>query len=544
MRDVEETNRCNLWYAIGPLIVAGLFSVACGSSGATFGENQPGDPQNGGGTYVDDAVTVADGVAESGTIAVDPDTETAFAVQKITREGKVSKRLVAVDPPARGSRMRVVGDVTVYDDIRVVFPAHGVLVMAERDGNDELFFYDDEAKRLERHVFTHARYNGTRLSPDGRWVVVGDNNQANIPIHIIDTETYETRRVEAYRGWVEAMWLHDQNLLETARFTEDEDGQMQFVLREWDPAQIFAGNGQVGPEITYQVGDIDPTLGDVLGGESFLAPTWIAISPDDETVAVSVAEADTGQPVVIVADRTSHDLHFVRDARGPVGFTPDGKTLVTYSVSEEDGSVVDAKLKLVDTTTYEEDLVDIPKIGVPTFWVAHDGNDIVVASADDGDTLVVFDLDAGRVQKMGGVNEALGDQPRQLVHLGADDPENLGARFEPSPPTLGVSPSDVGCATFRCQVDLDSAGLTHGLDLSEFVSRSGHHQLWLVSDHKLYVLDYETASLSRVPLSWRPTHVSILPQRDLLVLDGVGEESLFFFDPSSRTMVGRVSMAW
>jgi hypothetical protein len=79
------------------------------------------------------------------------------------------------------------------------------------------------------------------------------------------------------------------------------------------------------------------------------------------------------------------------------------------------------------------------------------------------------------------------------------------------------------------------------IGLDDFVSRVGYDQLWLV-DQGLYCLDFTTAVLQSVPLSWTPLNINILPMHDWLVLDDAASGAIRFFSPSTRTVTRTVDL--
>src|SRR5262245_39605355 len=110
---------------------AAIVSALTGCTGLTLGENGAG----------------ADTYRGLGVIAVDDRTETSFVVEGTqTRAERWNPRtrqtLYAVDPDDGG--VRRVEDLTGRDDLRILFPSSGVLVMSEANDEDVLELRDKD----------------------------------------------------------------------------------------------------------------------------------------------------------------------------------------------------------------------------------------------------------------------------------------------------------------------------------------------------------------------------------------------------------------
>lgn len=578
-----------VWYAVGPAAVLFVFGLACGGGGATFGENSPGNAGYGGGTYLDDAVVRSDtpeGVGENGSLAVDPDTETTYTLQK-RRIGEVEqKRVVAVT--VHGEALELM-DATDYVDVRILFPARSVLVMAEplyseeavadgrcrqpsaieRDARrcgDELIWFDKVTHARIDQRATASRYHGTRLSSKRNYLVVADNFYERAPVHLLDVHTGKTNVVPQEGDWFEGMWLHGEDALITAHFSRispAEDAESFLQIREWfpQPGQSLAAQGQTlcfhstdtplpeGCE-SYMIPGIDPMF--------FTGFSWIGVSPDDRWVAVPAQRRD-GRAVVVVVDRQTRTLEFVEDAYGPVGFTPDSSRMVAFGWDHPNtevdplfniprGGGEGPHLVLVDLETMEVALQPTPTMETPTYFVSRDSNDVVIVNAYGSEGMLILDLDAHTSTRM--ASPAVAEAGRALygaTALAQLDPTRPQASAEGAQVRRAsdvVAREDIrasGCGEAMCY-----AGEGSIVTLGEFVSRTGHRELWLVESGKLLRVGLDLAEVREVTLDGVPAHINILPRHDRLVIDAVGEQRLRFFDPSRREvdMETSIELGW
>lgn len=445
-------------------IVAMVGTAAC--TGATLGENDPG----------------ADTYLEYGAIAVDDRSDTCFVMQKSTTEGVEYKQLMAVVPDQGTSR--TMADMTGRQDARILFPSSGVLVMSEDDGRDRLDLH--HAQTLERIATAQVdvRYHGTRMSPGRGYVAVADNTSDHAPIHLIDATTLE-RRVLPHDGeWLEAMWMNERDTLMAVVFYDIYGTAPRARILGWNVLDLVNAGFERDEAgyWTHRVMDID--VPDV-NPDMMFSFTWVGVSPDDRYAVFPVVgqgEAGADEHQLLVLDTTTQEVRVVADAKGPVGFTPDGSTIVSYT-DTADG--LGQNLLLIDAVTLEKDEQAVPIEGGITYFVSHDGNYVVVASNWGDQRLVLYDVDNESLTEMAGP----------------------------------------------------------GIGLDEFVSRLGHRELWLVDRQALYRLDLDAGDLETVPTSFAPEHINILRNHDWLVLDDARSERLVFFDPADKQTVSSVSLA-
>jgi hypothetical protein len=566
-----ETRENPVWYGVLPTLLVVGFGIACGAGGATFGENSPGNSQYGGGTYVDDAVvddSTPEGVGENGSIAVDPDTEIAYTLQKRLAPDQTcendecprqfEKRLVAIPPDGEPFVMMSLDD---YVDVRVLFPSDSVLVMAQPEWSeeavasgdckqpddadveqnlcgDELHWFDKSSHRKLTEKRTDARYHGTRLSPKRNWLAVADNFRSPAPLHLVNTHTGDVNVVPQDGAWFEAMWMHREDRMISAHFSalwEDDDGETDafLTIRDWFPSRdgdraiagesvCFFGGGPAPSSCdSIAIGGITPLYG--------IGFSWIGLSDDDRWVAVPARTEDGA--VTVLVDRTDHSVELLHGVYGPVGFTPDNETMVAYGWENEE-EMLDSRLLFIDLETGDVEEQPVPQMTLPTYFVSHDSNEVVVVNTGGSQELVLFDLEAGTRTTLPGPAVAA----RGLPHY-----EEL-AGFDPTAPQYRYSPVSrrvLEPGTEKPRLAEDSRCLDRVCDLrspttvslGEFVQRRGHRELWLVERGELLRLDLEAGQISEMTLDGTPAHINILPSHDRLILDTRNEQMIRYYDP-------------
>ena len=158
------------------LVALALTLCACEHTGATLGENMPGQDTH----------------LSSGSIAVDPITEDIFVLETVDRTEesgrRVTERYVVRVEASHDSPQRVI-DVNDGRDVRMMFPSTGILLMVETDRGEALRLYDRHTMQLLRERYVDAHYWGTRLSASGRHLLVADSGGDQSALHLLDTET-------------------------------------------------------------------------------------------------------------------------------------------------------------------------------------------------------------------------------------------------------------------------------------------------------------------------------------------------------------------
>jgi hypothetical protein len=379
------------------LVSGGLLVLALACSGATLDENEAGadvwmegDPGEERGEEADD-----DFCQYNGSIATDDRVDSAFVMLTWTEMDcdewfygvPESKTLFRVQP--EGEYARPVLDLTGHEDVRVLFPADGLLVMGERNSDEHLYLFDHETMEQLNERVVDADYNGTRSSPSRRWVAVADNDVSPPPVHVIDTRDLGVTHVHEEGAYIEAMWLNERDSLAVITESSDRGGA---VLTLWDPEQPDAPEVAAwAPYHHFQV-SIDYT--------------WIGVHPYDELVVFPVEHEERGDELLVL-DPATEAITVVENAHGPVGFSPEGDQIVAYRYEDRDGDGHGdeggaSSLLLIDTATFAIQELPVPFPGYPEYFVNGEGRVVVVASMVGGEELVLFDLDTGAMSEVGG----------------------------------------------------------------------------------------------------------------------------------------------
>jgi hypothetical protein len=184
----------------------------------------------------------------------------------------------------------------------------------------------------------------------------------------------------------------------------------------------------------------------------------------------------------VVLDMKDGTTRLVPKAKGPVGFTVDSKTIVSYAT----GAIAGEKqpLLLIAADNLERTRIDIPVKGGLTYFVSRAGNYVVAASSVAESPMALCDLDT-----------------REVTVLGQ-----------------------------------------RKLGFSEFVSRDSRGELWLVFGGELFRLDLAAKKLEAITSGYQPLHINRLPNLDVLVFDHAKSNQLVFFDPDKMEAVGKVAL--
>jgi hypothetical protein len=208
--------------------------------------------------------------------------------------------------------------------------------------------------------------------------------------------------------------------------------------------------------------------------------TWIGISPDDRWAVFPLIDDATGTHQLVVLDQADGSTRTV-PGRGPVGFTPDGSSIVSYGY-DEGGSAV---LHMIDPVTLATELVAVPIEGGLSFFVTWDGNFVVCTSVFDGSgRLVIYDPATSETSQVMGPF----------------------------------------------------------VTLNEFVTRPGVHELWLAYNRLLHRLRLDDALLEVVPVPMEVAHLNILPVQDWLVLAPPDGGTVSFFDLATSAITRSVAL--
>lgn len=458
-------------------LVSALVLATSACTGATFGENGPGGGSGPDlGTYL-----------ELGSIAVDGTTENVFVLTRATdyETGVAAdKRLMVAG--LGDTKARELAELGEYTDLRVMFVESGVMVMGERGGFDELIVYDRAATREIDRASTSSRYYGTRISGGGEFVAVANGTEASSPIHVIRASDLSIHEIPHDGDWLEANWANQSDRLVAAVYygsdVGGEPGQMRLMswgIKSVADADFAKTDGfWANPLFDTRIQDVHLDL--------LFSFSWISVSPDDSVAAVPLVQRDeqgVDHHRLAVVTMATGAVRMVEDARGPVGFTPDGSTIVSYRNVVEDSGDIRPHLLMLDVESLEGELLEEPSPGLIQYFVTRDGNYVVVGDYFGSEELTLVDIDNHKTVKLG--------RPAAL---------------------------------------------------SEFVSRPGTGELYLVDRDQLLRLDLMAATLEDIGLSFAPRHVNRLPTSDQLVVDDRDDDRLVFVDPDDGSTIRSVAL--
>jgi len=443
-----------------------LAFTAC--TGLSLGENLPGSD-----VYLGDGSIAVDDVTETSFVLASQDSSTA--ADGTTTASK--QTLFAVTPEL--GIVRTAADLSDRTDPRLLFPNSGLLIMSELDGKDRLDLLDRITLVPQKSVEMPVRYHGTRMSPSRSFVAVADNTSIKAPIHIIETDTLETHIIPHDGEWLEAMFMHQTDTLVAVVFYDMDKSSAKARLLSWSMNDVRSAGYMPDATGFWAKPTMDIEVPGVTGDFIF-SFTWVGVSPNDKQLVFPVRKVETDANMnltysyeLLVVDPLTQEVRTVPGAQGPVGFTPDSSTIVSYGDKDMNGN---QELWLVDAATLNVDPEPVTLEGGISYFLSNDGNFVVIAGADGKQNLVLYDLDKDTSTQMAGP----------------------------------------------------------AMNLYEFVSRPAHKEMWIVNDKSLFQLDLAGAQLNTVPTTFAPEHINVLPKRDKLVLDDATTNNLIFFDPTTK----------
>lgn len=374
-------------------LLLGTACVAAGCTGLSLGENQPG-----GDTWVDPDPPQP-GEHRMGAIAVEPDEDQLWAVHEENRAGELRAHLTAIDPDT-GATTEVM-DVTGANDRRVVFPSEDrMILLAEIDDRDNLILFDTDSRRSLAATTATTWYWGTRTAPSGRALVVADNVDPMAPLHVIDTATLGVQVLEHGGDLVEAMWNHDEDILLALSVTDPFGAEPVARLLRYDLRGADFTAALPEPTVAWELAGY--------GWDYWFSYTWIGISPDDRWAVFPLIKQttgpDDGEHVLLVLDQQSGEVALV-DGRGPVGFTRDSQSIVSYGFREDGGQ----DLWLIDPVSHERKVVTMPFTALVSFIVSRETDTIVCDPVLAGGALAIYDVATDTVRTTNASNISLWD---------------------------------------------------------------------------------------------------------------------------------------
>ncbi len=449
-------------------LVGTTCALAVSCTGMTSGENRPGadtwvDPPT------DDLGDPDDPSAPSishtiGALAVEPDETHVWFVHRGRNRELVREHLAALDPVT--NEVHSVLDVSGATDRRLIFPRDDrMLLMAQHNGQERLVLFDTDTRQAIKWTTKPTWYWGTRRSASGEFLAVADNGSSASPLHVIDANTLEHIVVPHGGTAIEAMWNNTSDHLLAVSATNPFSDNSTIRLLSWNVTSVQE----------FPAPSVDITLPGY-DWDFLFSFTWIGVSPDGRWAVFPLRDPE-GQYVLVVLDQNDGSTRMV-PGQGPVGFTPDSSSIVSYGY--ENGN----ELYMIDVVTLQTDQVPVAVNGGLSFFVTWDGNYVVATSVGGDDKLVIYDPETGESTQVEG------------PHVG----------------------------------------------LREFVARPGAHQLWLADLGQLYKLHLEQATLTHIPLGSSVRSLNILPTQDRLVHTAGTEGVIRLFDMATEQSDGVIAL--
>lgn len=466
---------------------------------------------------------------ESGAVAVDARTETMFTLLTYyaptpepspTPEGDVSpapaaepvivsRELYAIRPD--DGSLQTMGNVFDVEGIVLQFPPGQVLLTGYQNNAPMLRTYD--ANTLEQKVDTFVElphWGGLSLADSGAALasLAWPDSDQSLPgaIYVTELETQQVHQQSVGQWYPAVAWTHQsETLVASLSEFDDETGDTSVRLVTWKLAELQSrqyavdATGQwLGASIDVHFPDTSPDLDLLLGR--------ITLSPDDSVAVLPLIDqrpVDTdgdgtpdetqGMPSLKVISLATGAVTAFDDTYGPVGFTPDGSTLVAYryhETTDEAGTVSSTPwLVMVDLKTMATEELEVPTVNQLQYFVTREGHFVVIDTeqswyaTDDGsseeqeaDNLMIYDVDTQQLREIS-----------------------------------------------------DSA-----IELGDYISRIGHQELWSAVGNNLYRVNYSEGTLETTTTSWTNGRMNYLPSRDLLVLSDRSTPTIRLVDPTSR----------
>ena len=450
----------------------------------------------------------ADAHVGSGEIAVDAVTETTFVVSQ--RGSGPGERSVLHAIRADADEAVEVDEAPPYRDARILFPTGGVLLMREVGGGEALTLFDRQSLEPKTARHTAARYAGTRMSPSHRWIAVADNASPELPIHVLDGETLEAHPVPHGGRWLEAMWMNHGEELVTAIFSSEPRG----LRIAGFPMESVVGDGFATDATGAWARPVFDVAVPGKTGDLCFSFTWVAVSPDDRWVVVPVRDVVSQRRELVVVDVPQRSYRIVPGAKGPVGFTADGSTIVSYAAVHEDADCVAGG--------------DSPRV------LSEHAGPAESPAPESGDRMLLIDTASlgTRSVEVPGIERFNFHVMGSLV-LVAPAFERPGA--SPHPPLFLFD-----AATTEPGHSL-GAGRIH---LDEIVSREAERDVFAVSHGAIAHIELASRRVERIDVGFEARHVNYLPRRRWLALDDrtTAPGRVVFWDTEGRRIARTVSL--
>ena len=320
--------------------------------------------------------------------------------------------------------------------------------------------------------------------------------EEELGVHLIDLSTLGVAELATGGTWAEAQWMADADRLIAAvadvTWVVQSDGRRVVLTTEgttprvvmWDLSGVEVPAGAAGdPLVVPPAWEIE-VPGTI--ASTVFSYSWIGVDPLGRYAAVPL-ERDEGGWTIAVVSAADGALRRVDGVAGPVAFSPDGAFFVGWSQVDQGSQLV-----VVDVETLERRLIPTPSYAIPSYFMSHEGTEVVVASAFGEAELSIVDASTGETARLG-------------VPLG----------------------------------------------LWSFSSRLGHDEVWMTgapadvegAADQLWRLDLAAGAIEAIPLDWSPGQVVWLPDADLLLLKDHDRPRMVLWDPDAREVTRELDLS-
>lgn len=426
---------------------------------------------------------------------------------------------------------------------RLQFVGETILISGNDGQNSEWFRLRRDSLNVVDHQVLENDYSLGSAAPSGKLFLAGswpsyDCTESEegesctltspAQVGIVDAYTAVKHELVLGENLFLARWLNNSDTLLLTIFGTDEAEETPYVrVLAYDYATLSSNAWELSDEGLWTNPRFDLRL-DQIGPDLVTLFTDLSISPDDHTLALSSYRSEVVSevqpdgtttttnitiPELQVIDLSAGTHQAFVDALGPVGFTPDSSTIVAYmdglGAPQGTGEAADplpeeetegTQVLMIDRADLSYETLALEGVDSVQFYVTREGSFVVVdtytydyneadGTSTSAEQLMVYDLDNG------------------------------------------------GYTTLSADPDLD-------VDLTEFISRTGHQEIWAVDGGQLFRIGYGQGTFEQVDtLEHSPNLIHYLPNRDRVFLGSIdiyNDVTFWAIDPTTQAIVSPI----